>query len=333
MKKELVVIAALSLFAMTTQPVFAWCKGDCDDDKEKSPPINVAPVNLNLLSNNLAVDTSVDTTAKAKAVAKGGEGGAGGTASASLTASTGEMSTNVKIGDTKTGDSNSTASTDNVGNGNGATVSYANYIPVQVAPLPPTIVTGNLHLEKIGDCGRRFNVESFKREMYVPQGFGLWNKSVPVQTMQGTIKGFAEEPFIVDTVTLPEPFSKKIVTFYGHQLYLAVGNDGQGGGSSGAANYANGRAMGAGASLSANSAYGVVGMVAVDCVYDHREALGELNTVKTNVLASTGRQVLVKKSTKQTLCNGKPIPEGYGCAFVRDRVKVVKDVSLGTVIP
>jgi hypothetical protein len=53
-----------------------------------------------------------------------------------------------------------------------------------------------------------------------------------------------------------------------------------------------------------------------------------LNTERVRVLATTGRQVLERIPAGPPLCAGEPIPEGFRCGFVRDRVEVVKEVDL-----
>lgn len=239
-----------------------------------------------------------------------GVGGAGGSAGAFSNASTGNMSTDVTTGPVKTGDSTSSASASNMGNGNGATVTTTNtdnsrvFFPVQAPDLPATITAGTIRLVKDGVCGRRVKIKPFKRFTRMPQALGLWSEKIPVESMQGTFEGFDEEkPFIVDTVELPAPFSQRIVTAYGHQLYLAVGNDGLGGGSTGAADYATNRSMGLSAGLNSNSSYGVIGMVAVSCVYAQKEQstapvhAAALTTVKATpeLIVRTEKQGLIRK--------------------------------------
>lgn len=150
---------------------------------------------------------------------------------------------------------------------------YLSFVPVQVAPLPQTITVGGLQLQALGECGPRYIIKPFARQTHTPQLFGLFNSSIAVETMHGTVEGLDEQtPFVYREVTLPAPFNERIALAIGHQLYLSAGSDGQGGGSSGAGNYASERAFGLGASLNANHAYGVVGVVAAPCVYRKKEA-------------------------------------------------------------
>ncbi len=266
-----------------------------------------------------------DSTSTSSAL--GGNGGTGTGGDSSLT------------GSGNGGGGTGTASTGPISTTNNSSTKILDFFPVDVAPLPPTMGVGGIRLKKTGSCGPLVIVKPFVRTTRMPQLFGLWNTKVPVQTMHGTFEGFnAKQQFVTVTIDLPPPFNKRIIKLYGHQLYLTVEEDVQGGGSSSAANYAAQKMVGAGASLSANSAYGVIGVVAVPCEMRVEEAtivsppaasptIG-LNAPKTEVLATTGKHVLVKESTKPLFCNGKPIPEGFRCAFVRDKVAVVKDVDL-----
>lgn len=253
-----------------------------------------------------------------------GEGGTAGSSSTTM-ASTGNMSSNTK---TETGSSSSTVS------GNGAVVSYNSFFPVQVSELPPTIVTGNITLVKSGDCGPRVKIEPFSRETHVPEFFGLYEKGIPVKSLQGKIMGPAKRPFVYSKVVLPQAYGgEKILTVWGNQIYISVGNDGQGGSSGGAANYAARTAVGMGAALAANSTYGIVAEVAVRCVFSEEKAYPKplaigLNTPKVEVLAKGGKYRLFKKPKGPILCEGKPIPHGYYCGFVRNHVKVVKNVII-----
>ncbi len=102
--------------------------------------------------------------------------------------------------------------------------------------------------------------------------------------MHGLLTGFDEKnPFIVRRDTVPQLVDGKfvdgeLVTVYGHQLYLSVEQIAQGGGGSSAANYANEKAWGGGLSLSANTAFGVIGVVAVPCEYDVEKGLPKKET-------------------------------------------------------
>ena len=276
----------------------------------------------------------VDTVSAAQAVAGsesisgavgiGGEGGAARSSSVT-TASTGNMSSNIKTG-----------SSSSISSGNGAIVSYNSPYPVQVPELPPTIVNGSITLVKSGTCGPLIKVKPFSREMYVPEVFGLYEKRVPVRSLQGKMEGPAKRSFIYSKVTLPQEYGgEKILTVWGDQLYITVGNDGQGGSAGGAANYAARTAVGLGTGLAANSNYGIVAEAAVMCVFSEEKAYPRplavgLNTPKVDVLAAGGKYRLFKKPRGPILCGGKPVPQGYYCGFVRNHVNVVKNVTVIT---
>jgi hypothetical protein len=177
----------------------------------------------------------------------------------------GEANAGAQAGGATLGDVGNSTITDNS--------RYLSFVPVQVAPLPPTVTAGGVQLQALGKCGPRYRIRPFARSTHTPQLLGLFNSSIAVETMHGTVEGLdAETPFVIREVALPAPFDKKLVYALGHQLYLTAGSDGQGGGSSGAGNYASERAFGIGASLNANHAYGVVGVVAVPCEFSVMEA-------------------------------------------------------------
>ena len=284
-------------------------------DKLGPPPI---------VNTTAAAQAIAGSESKSSAVGIGGEGGAS-KSSSSITASTGNMSSNVKTG-----------SSSSISSGNGAIVSYNSPYPVQVPELPPTIVTGGITLVKSGACGPRTKVRPFSRETHVPEIFGLYEKGVPVRSLQGKIVGPAKRPFIYSKVFLPQEYGgEKILTVWGDQLYIAVGNDGQGGSAGGAANYAARTAVGIGTGLAANSTYGIVAEVAVRCVFSEEKAYPRpltvgLNTPKVDVLAAGGKYRLFKKPRGPILCEGKPVPQGYYCGFVRNHVNVVKNVTVIT---
>ena len=315
------------------------------------------------------------------ATANGGNSTAtGGTSSATTgdqSQSVGNTSTQVGVSaDITTGGSTSSATTGNntnnnsaeggaggeggkaemngSGNGGGATVNNTSinnnktlvFSPVQPPPLPATIAVGGISLVKSEECGPRVKVKSFSREAHVPQVFGLWQKSIDVQTMHGLLEGFDDEnPFIVRRFKVPAPYNREVVMVIGHQLYIAVGWDGQGGGSSGAGSYAGEKALGIGLGLSANSSLGVVGVVALPCVYDPNKALQPvdlevtvkkaeitetetkpaLEVDKVKVRSDTGKFIKRKKMDQKQLCGAGPDEE---CVWSSDRVEVVKDAKL-----
>ena len=337
---------------------------------------------------NQQVTANANSASNSASTATGGNAQSGSTS----TSTTGDQNTSVHTGDVRTGDASSSstsqggaggaggnaaggnatggnaeggkAKVENSGNGGGAVVNQTTtnvdnsreltFFPVQPPSLPTTIAMGGVRLEKMGDCGRRVMVRPFERNAHVPQIFGLWQTGVRVQTMHGMLDGFDnEKPFLVDEVLIPAPFNRKIVTVYGHQVYLTVGQDGQGGSSSGAANYAADKALGVGLGLSNNSSLGVVGVVAVDCVYDVNSALKvadielaskkpevkvevkpepkveekiRLDVPKISVLKDTGHWVKVKER-KDNPCGAA---EGEKCVYVFDRVKVAEDARLTT---
>ncbi len=325
MKKALIgmTITVIALLTTTMPAIAGWDPGcGCTHSRLLGPPPSTT-VNTNAAQ---AVAGAASQSAS-EAVGIGGTGGAGGLGMAD--ASTGNVSSDVNNSNNlQAGSSSSTAS------GNGANIAYSAYFPMQVPELPPTIVTGGITLVKSGTCGPRVKVLPFKRKRYTPEVFGIYQKGDEVQSLQGRIEGLAKKPFIYKTVVLPQPLGgKKIFTAWGDQLYVTVGNDGQGGGSGGAANYASRTAVGLGAALNANSTYGIVGEVAVRCLYAQSEAEPKvppvaLRTSKTDVLAAGGKYHLFKKPQGPTLCGGKRIPPGYYCGFIRNHVPVVKDVTL-----
>ncbi len=274
------------------------------------------------------VNTVAQAVSGSKSTSESGAVGIGTGGPSTAKASTGNVLNDIKTGNVKSR-SSSTAS------GNGAIVSYDSFIPVQVPVLPPTIVaSGGITLAKSGPCGPRLRIKPFTRKKYVPEFFGLYEKSVTVKSLQGQFEGLAKRPFIYSSVVLPKEYGgEKINTAFGDQLYTTVGNDGQGGGSGSAANYASRTAVGLGAALSANSSYGIVAQAALTCVFAEKKAYPKpsvigLNTPKVDVLATSGQYRLFKIPKGPFLCGGKQIPHGYYCRFERNHVKVVKNVTM-----
>ncbi|MHB8710556.1 MAG: hypothetical protein ACYC6X_03350 [Minisyncoccota bacterium] len=323
MKKKIVVIAAVSLFAMTAQSVFA-CGNNCgggNHDGRNDPPPKVTIPNNNLNSNNLGVGVGVNTAANANAAAYAGSssqsssgavavGGAGGTgiASQSLNASTGTMSTGVQTGNVKTGDSSSTSSPSDIGNGNGSQVtsttnnSQIMNLPVQVSSLPATFALGGVTLKKIRECGWRVKITPFKNFLHIPQVFGAFQSKYKVETMEGIYEGpDLEHPLIEVEARFG---NRTIVSYTGQVLYAGSGAVSQGGGSSSALNHANGEAWGGGLALNANGSIGQVGMVAFPCPYDPVKA----GLVPPTVIEKTEKQSIVLKKgvTKKAIPAGTP---------------------------
>lgn len=225
---------------------------------------------------------------------QGGKGGEGGNAqlNAKLSSSAVGVGTGIASSDATGGNAKSassatggqggdakaaaTASNGNVGNDNGAAVSINNtdqsrFVSFMDAPaLPATFGTAGLQARKVSECGPRYKITPFERDADVPflaLPFISINRSVPIQTEHGMNGGFdTEKPF--ELIEFPVPGSDaKFRVIMGHVLYMTTGHDSRGGATTGGANYAGSNAVGVAGGSSANNAYGVLGYVAVPCVY------------------------------------------------------------------
>ncbi len=313
------MMAIMAVALSTAMPAVAgtgsWDSGcSCMRDRLLGPP---PTVNTNAaIAGALSQSTS---TSGAVGISAGGAGG---------NAPTDNANNNNVRNNLRTGDSSSTAS------GNGANISYNAYFPMQVPELPPTIVTGGITLMKVGNCGPRVKVSRYKPKKYTPEFLGFYQKSDEVQSLQGRIRRSAKRAFIIKTYVMPKELGgEKKVFAYGDQLYLSVGSDGQGGGAGGAANYASRTAVGLGAALDANSTFGIVGEVAVRCLYAEsvakpKLASVKLNVVKAEVLAVGGKWRIVKSRKGPALCGGKRIPPNHYCAFFRNHLGAVTHIGM-----
>ncbi len=226
--------------------------------------ISSSSLNANLSSKSDASSTSLSS-------ARSGDSTSGAIAGGGDARATG--------GNASAAGGTSSASNGNVGNGNGAAVSVNNvdqsqsrYVAFMDAPaLPATFGTAGLQARKVTECGPRYVIRPFERDADVPflaLPFLSINRSVEIQSEHGQLLGFdAAKPF--ELVEFPVPGSKtNFRVVMGHVLYMTTGHDSRGGAATGGVNYAGSNAVGVAGGSSANNAYGVIGYVAVPCVFN-----------------------------------------------------------------
>jgi hypothetical protein len=255
------------------------------------------------------------------------------------------------------------------GNGNGSSFSFdshaktLNAYPVQVggAQSAPLFI-GGIALYKLEEgCGPWPKLKKLKNGSRIAIVFGLWAQSQDFETMHGLFDGYEVGDAAIKRTIIKVPRKQKngtiemveMVKYTGAEIWRTMETFGQSSGAGSAANYANEKAWGGGASLSMNMGVNRVAMVAFPCNYTPLEAEEEpvaptkpttvvppvvvnstaapvptpvpvAQTAPTvKVLATTGKSV-VEKDAKPKTCGGKPIPEGSHCAFIPDKVEVVR---------
>ncbi len=163
-------------------------------------------------------------------------------------------------------------------NGNGSPVSIADnsrqltFVPVQVAPLPPTLTAAGSELRKMGECGPQWKVKPYDNAFFVPYVWGSGHSREPLETMHGKLDGREAMAFRTETLNLGEPIWQRIVIAWGHQLYMVATSSGQGGAGGGSLNHSGGSMNGVGTSLSANASHASIGVVAIPCEYAKKVA-------------------------------------------------------------
>lgn len=188
-----------------------------------------------------------------------------------------------------------------------STTKVLDLVAMQVAPLPTTLVSASGRVEKYGDCGPRVVIDKFTRATHHSKVLGVIPGTDDWASMHGIWDNTydTKNPYVVRSIKLPAPFEGEEVELVGHQIYITVETVGAGGGGSGTGNYtSDNRYLGLGASGNANSAFMVVGAVALDCVKQKKGTPAPVPALPKNKCTTKDGKSIFYDGAKPAECNG-----------------------------